>query len=220
MTKLLYKFFLFFLSTQMESEVKRARTVQDDQGSSSSESRKKQSKKHKKHKKKKHKEKKSSQQDQVDKPVTLSNTPSCTNEVEEEDFGNFGPAAPFSLASSSTTTGAGAPQQYGDHLLSGEGPALAEFIRRNERIPRRGEVGYDGDRIQQFEELGYVMSGSRHKRMEAVRKRKENQIFSAEEKRLLLISETKKRQEKESKVLEEMRHLIRKKEHEDAARKL
>ena len=33
-----------------------------------------------------------------------------------------------------------------------------------------------------FEESGYVMSGSRHRRMEAVRIRKENQICSADEK--------------------------------------
>jgi hypothetical protein len=28
---------------------------------------------------------------------------------------------------------------------------------------RRGEVGLDADEIQGFEDLGYVMSGSRHK---------------------------------------------------------
>jgi hypothetical protein len=77
---------------------------------------------------------------------------------------------------------------------------------------------YDGEAIVEFEELGYVMSGSRHVRMEAVRKRKENQIFSAEEKRLLVINETKRREDKESQVLEEMRTLIRKKEREEAAR--
>ena len=103
-------------------------------------------------------------------------------------------------------------------MLAGEGAALAEYIKKNERIPRRGEVGWSGETITQFEELGYVMSGSRHKRMEAVRKRKENQIFSAEEKRLLIINETRKKEEKEAKVLEEMRHLIRKKEHEEASK--
>ena len=33
-----------------------------------------------------------------------------------------------------------------------------------------------------FEDLGYVMSGSRHSRMNAIRIRKENQVYSAEEK--------------------------------------
>ena len=41
------------------------------------------------------------------------------------------------------------------------------------------------EEIESFESSGYVMSGSRHKRMESVRLRKENQIYSAEEKRAL-----------------------------------
>ncbi|NJN83031.1 MAG: hypothetical protein HC802_12615 [Caldilineaceae bacterium] len=51
------------------------------------------------------------------------------------------------------------------------------------RIPRRGEIGYSGDDIDHFEKSGYVMSGSRHTRMNAVRIRKENQVYSAEEQR-------------------------------------
>ena len=38
------------------------------------------------------------------------------------------------------------------------------------------------EEIEKYEQLGYVMSGSRHKRMNAVRVRKENQIYSVEEK--------------------------------------
>jgi hypothetical protein len=41
------------------------------------------------------------------------------------------------------------------------------------------------DEISHFEELGYVMSGSRHSRMNAIRIRKENQVYSAEEKAAL-----------------------------------
>ncbi len=37
------------------------------------------------------------------------------------------------------------------------------------------QVGLTADQITKFEELGYVMSGSRHSRMNAVRIRKENQ---------------------------------------------
>lgn len=37
--------------------------------------------------------------------------------------------------------------------------------------------------IEKFEDAGYVMSGSRHRRMNAVRVRKENQVITAEEKR-------------------------------------
>jgi hypothetical protein len=79
--------------------------------------------------------------------------------------------------------------------------------------PDSGEVGLDADEIEKFEDLGYVMSGSRHKyvatyshahgqlasnprgfavsrRMNAVRIRKENQVLNAEEKRLLVGSPT------------------------------
>merc|ERR1712137_1106777 len=71
---------------------------------------------------------------------------------------------------------------YGNALLPGEGAAMAAFVQQNKRIPRRGEVGLTAERIEQFEEMGYVMSGSRHVRMNAVRIRKENQVYSAEEK--------------------------------------
>lgn len=46
------------------------------------------------------------------------------------------------------------------------------------RIPRRGEIGWSGEEIDTLETQGYVMSGSRHKRMNAVRIRKENQVIT------------------------------------------
>ncbi len=58
-------------------------------------------------------------------------------------------------------------------------------VQEGKRIPRRGEVGLTSDQIEKYEQLGYVMSGSRHSRMNAVRIRKENQIYSAEEKAAL-----------------------------------
>lgn len=58
-------------------------------------------------------------------------------------------------------------------------------VQSGKRIPRRGEVGLTSNEIEKFEDLGYVMSGSRHSRMNAVRIRKENQIYSAEEKAAL-----------------------------------
>ena len=67
----------------------------------------------------------------------------------------------------------------------GEGKAIAQYVQKNMRIPRRGEVGWQGDEIERLETVGYVMSGSRHARMNAIRIRKENQIYSAEEKRAL-----------------------------------
>lgn len=64
---------------------------------------------------------------------------------------------------------------YGGALLPGEGQAMAAFVQSGKRIPRRGEVGLSADQIEHFETLGYVMSGSRHSRMNAIRIRKENQ---------------------------------------------
>ena len=48
---------------------------------------------------------------------------------------------------------------------------------------------------------GYVMSGSRHKRMNAVRMRKENQVYSAEEKRALAMFNYEEKQKRESQVM-------------------
>ena len=83
-------------------------------------------------------------------------------------------------------------------------------MRKNERIPRRGEIGIAGDGIKDFEDLGYVMSGSRHARMEAVRMRKENQVLSAEESRAFALKLEKQRREHEEEVLAQMEKLIQK----------
>ena len=45
----------------------------------------------------------------------------------------------------------------------------------------------DSTKIEHLESVGYVLSGSRHARMNAVRIRKENQVYSAEEKRALAL---------------------------------
>ena len=76
---------------------------------------------------------------------------------------------------------------YGGALLPGEGAAIAQYVQKNMRIPRRGEVGWNGTEIEKLETSGYVMSGSRHARMNAIRIRKENQVYSAEEKRALAL---------------------------------
>lgn len=68
---------------------------------------------------------------------------------------------------------------YGGALLPGEGQAMAAFVQSGKRIPRRGEVGLSADQIEHFETLGYVMSGSRHSRMNAIRIRKENQASTS-----------------------------------------
>jgi hypothetical protein len=68
---------------------------------------------------------------------------------------------------------------YGGALLPGEGDAIAQFVQQNMRIPRRGEIGWKGEEIETLEQQGFVMSGSRHARMNAVRLRKENQVSLA-----------------------------------------
>lgn len=100
---------------------------------------------------------------------------------------------------------------YGKALLPGEGAAMAAYIAEGKRIPRRGEIGLTSNEIQQFEDVGYVMSGSRHRRMEAVRLRKENQIYSADEKRALTRFDIEERKKREVKIMAQFRQLVHKK---------
>ncbi|KAK7078656.1 hypothetical protein SK128_024648 [Halocaridina rubra] len=99
-------------------------------------------------------------------------------------------------------------KDYGKALLPGEGAAMAAFVAEGKRIPRRGEIGLTSEEIKQFEDVGYVMSGSRHRRMEAVRLRKENQIYSADEKRALAMFSKEERQKRENKILTQFRDII------------
>lgn len=97
-----------------------------------------------------------------------------------------GPARPPAPAGAAAAAGTGGhATSFGAALLPGEGDAMAAFVQQGKRIPRRGEVGMEADEIARFESLGYVMSGSRHARMNAVRLRKENQVYTAEEKAAL-----------------------------------
>ncbi|CAK4116372.1 unnamed protein product [Aphanomyces euteiches] len=97
---------------------------------------------------------------------------------------------------------------YGKDLLPGEGAAIAQFVQKNMRIPRRGEVGWSGNEIEQLESAGYVMSGSRHQRMNAIRIRKENQVYSAEEKRALALINIEEKQQRENNILAEFREML------------
>lgn len=97
---------------------------------------------------------------------------------------------------------------YGGALRPGEGEAIAQFVQQNMRIPRRGEIGWKAEEIDGLEGQGYVMSGSRHKRMNAIRLRKENQVYSAEEKRALAMITFEEQQQKESKVIGDFRQML------------
>ncbi|KMZ56143.1 hypothetical protein ZOSMA_99G00740 [Zostera marina] len=97
---------------------------------------------------------------------------------------------------------------YGGALRPGEGDAIAQYVQQGKRIPRRGEVGLSADEIQKFENLGYVMSGSRHQRMNAIRIRKENQVYSAEDKRALAMFNYEEKAKREQKVMVDLQRLV------------
>lgn len=99
-------------------------------------------------------------------------------------------------------------REYGGALLRGEGSAMAAYVQDNARIPRRGEIGLTSDEIAGYEDVGYVMSGSRHRRMNAVRMRKENQVISAEEKRSILKLQREERERREELLKQEFKSLV------------
>ncbi|KAI4301243.1 hypothetical protein L6164_034539 [Bauhinia variegata] len=97
---------------------------------------------------------------------------------------------------------------YGGALRPGEGDAIAQYVQQGKRIPRRGEVGLSAEEIQKYESLGYVMSGSRHQRMNAIRIRKENQVYSAEDKRALAMFNYEEKAKREHKVMADLQRLV------------
>ena len=121
---------------------------------------------------------------------------------DEEDYG------PAPLPDASDLTHSRGDVDYGGALRPGEGAAIAQYVQKNMRIPRRGEVGWQGEEIERLESVGYVMSGSRHARMNAVRIRKENQVYSAEEKRALALITFEEKQQQENKVMGEFRQML------------
>jgi len=122
---------------------------------------------------------------------------------EEEDEDVIGPKLPQKVQLTH--------REMGTALLPGEGSAMAAYVAEGKRIPRRGEIGLTSEEIVRYEEEGWVMSGSRHRRMEAVRLRKENQIYSADEKRALAMFSKEERQKRENKILGEFRDMVQEK---------
>lgn len=172
--------------------------------------------KKKKKKKKSKKSKKSKKKKAKKSRKESSNSSSEESEEEEEDPNGVmwvektcmdehvvGPEAPLTHLSQDDR-----PLDFGHALLPGEGAAMAEYVKAGKRIPRRGEIGLTSDEIANFEKSGYVMSGSRHRRMEAVRLRKENQIYSADEKRALASFNQEERRKRESKILSSFREMV------------
>ncbi|CAA2987269.1 Hypothetical predicted protein [Olea europaea subsp. europaea] len=90
---------------------------------------------------------------------------------------------------------------YTGELMTGEGDAIAQYVQQGKRIPRRREVGLLAEEIYKFETIGYVMSGSRHQRMNAIRIRKRKP--SAEDKRALAMFNYE-----EKKVMADLQRLV------------
>ncbi|NWX93482.1 NKAPL protein, partial [Nothoprocta ornata] len=183
----------------------------DSESDSSEEDKKKSKKKKKKHRKKKYKKKKnkksrkessdSSSEDSDDEKIQGDLWIERSKNTEADSL--IGPEAPKTHASQDDR-----PLNYGHALLPGEGAAMAEYVKAGKRIPRRGEIGLTSEEIASFESSGYVMSGSRHRRMEAVRLRKENQIYSADEKRALASFNQEERRKRENKILASFREMV------------
>ena len=142
-------------------------------------------------------------------PTKTATTKTTTRVDEDDSDEDVGPQPLFKTTSSKKVD----ERAYGGALLRGEGSAMAAFLAEDSeaRIPRRGEIGLTSDEIAKYEEVGYVMSGSRHKRMNAVRMRKENQVISAEEKRGILKLQKEERERREQILREEFGELVKEK---------
>lgn len=188
-----------------------------DTESSTDEDKKKKKKKREKRKKSSHrknkKEKKSKHKKKKKKKKHISSSSSSSSEEEVEEEWVEKTAA--GSGSEEDVVGPLQKQQvtltmkdFGKALLPGEGAAMAAYVAEGKRIPRRGEIGLTSDQIASYEAVGYVMSGSRHRRMEAVRIRKENQIYSADEKRALAMFSKEERQKRENRILSQFREMV------------
>ncbi|KAA8496236.1 NKAP-like protein [Porphyridium purpureum] len=120
----------------------------------------------------------------------------------------IGPPKPLEPTVNTSRISAGS---YGGALRPGEGLAMASYVQEGKRIPRRGEIGLKSEQIEAYEQAGYVMSGSRNLRMEAVRMRKENQVYTAEEQAALTRLNMQEREAREAKLLAQFQELARKK---------
>jgi len=179
-------------------------------------SKKKKSKKSKKKKKKSKKSDSSSENSEDDEWIEKDVMDAVADgrkvkgkydDEDEDEVGIIGPILPQKVQLSH--------KELGTQLLKGEGEAYAAYIAEGKRIPRRGEIGLTSTEITKYEDDGWVMSGSRHRRMEAVRLRKENQIYSADEKRALAMFSKEEREKKENKILGQFREMVHQKLNKD-----
>ena len=95
----------------------------------------------------------------------------------------------------------------GTGIKQKEADLFSHYVQQGKRIPRRGEVGLSSDEINRYESLGYVMSGTRHKTMNLARMKKEQLLYTAEEKRALAIYNLEEQQRRERNIINEMKYM-------------
>ena len=153
-----------------------------------------------------------SEEEEIDQMIQSNKRANKRREKELKKLEEFGPEPDHLLKALDSKS---KPLDFGKALLPGEGAAMAKYVEEGKRIPRRGEIGLTSEEIVKFEETGFVMSGSRHRRMEAVRLRKENQVYSADEKRALAKFNHEVRSKKEDQLMTQFRELIHSKQKGD-----
>eukprot|EP01063_Lacrimia_lanifica_P010456 TRINITY_DN1717_c0_g1_i2.p1 TRINITY_DN1717_c0_g1~~TRINITY_DN1717_c0_g1_i2.p1 ORF type:complete len:362 (+),score=222.85 TRINITY_DN1717_c0_g1_i2:157-1086(+) len=198
---------------EREADKKRRKLEKKEAKKEKKEAKKRKKEKKDKKEKKAKKEKKEKKEKRVAEEGALVPASEAvkTDEKAPSSDDDFGPAP--------APQGAAGGVDYGKGLLAGEGEAMAEFAQADQRIPRRGEIGYTMENIEGFENMGFVMSGARHGRMNAVRQRKEAQVYSAEEKRAQLQKAKEDRMQKEKDTLQSLRALLEAKGLRDEATK-
>lgn len=184
--------------------------VYEDDGYEKEKQKRKKDKKHKKDKKDKKEKKKDKKRKhktyEDESKLTRSKVPKSRDNDSRGDFKDVDNHEITQLQSLATKVGLS--KGYKEGMLPGEADAMAQFVESKKRIPRRGEIGFSAHEIKKLEDTGYVMSGSRHKRMNAVRIRKESQIYSAEEKRILEQLNYEEKARRQEKIVEEFRAIL------------
>uniref|UniRef100_A0A0N4Z0N7 Nkap_C domain-containing protein n=1 Tax=Parastrongyloides trichosuri TaxID=131310 RepID=A0A0N4Z0N7_PARTI len=141
--------------------------------------------------------------------VVMKEKVESDNKIEDDNEYVIGPILPSEINSSLANNIE--VKKYGDNISRNEGTAFAAFISQGKRIPRRGEIGLSSNQITEYERAGYVMSGSKNLKMEAVRIRKENQVMTAEEQILMKKHNIEAKKEEEEKIMEQFKLLIQSK---------
>ena len=90
------------------------------------------------------------------------------------------------------------------------GPTVDSLVS-DKRIARRGEIGRTSEEISGFESQGYVMSGSRNRRMEAVRQKKESAVLTLEEQRVMDQMDVEAKVAREQAMIDSFKQMITRK---------